>query len=252
MPLTPSLFNFFSDNRYNEGTQRIENEVNEMKDNYFSSDEMQTIDRYTIEEIGIPSAVLMERAAYSLVLDLQKKLEKDDNIRIVAGSGNNGADAIAVARMLHLLDYSVQLFLPNTKRLSEGMHLQLHIAQNINIPIVYEFDQQWFEKADFIVDGLFGIGLSREMEGIYQKIARQINSAKSSATVIAVDIPSGLSASTGSAFSDVIHADYTYTFGYFKKGMNTEEGKEVCGEIILCDIGYPNEQLKNHFIDINQ
>lgn len=219
-----------------------------MAKKYFSSEEMYAFDDYTINEIGIPSSVLMERAAHATVLDLQKKISKEATIVVVAGSGHNGGDAIAVARMLYLLGYHLELFVLGKDNYSEGMKQQLTIAQNVQLPISYKIDTNRLKSADFIIEGIFGIGLSREIEGKFKHIVDLINQARENkTTIIALDIPSGLSAVTGKPFKNIVHADYTYTFGFYKTGMDTDLGKKICGEIILCDIGYPVKA----FLDAN-
>jgi len=214
-----------------------------MENTYFSSEKMYQFDQYTIEEIGIPSAVLIERAAYSAFLELEKLLTHDDTLLIVAGAGNNGADAVALARMLHLKNHKVTLFVTSKDNYSKELEQQLNIVQNINLAITYELEDKLFEQATYIIEGIFGIGISREVEGHYQTIIETINK-QDNTTTIALDIPSGLSAKTGQPFETVIHADYTFTFGFLKKGMDTDEGKELCGEISVGDIGYPVQQLK--------
>jgi len=215
-----------------------------MENTYFSSEEMYQFDQHTIEDIGIPSAVLIERAAYSAFLELKKRLTHDDTLLIIAGTGNNGADAVALARMLHLENHKVTLYVTSKESHSEDMAQQLDIAQNINLSVTYDLDDQLFQKATYIIEGIFGIGISREVEGHYQTIIETINKQENT-TVVALDIPSGLSAETGQPFKTVVNADYTLTFGFLKKGMDSEEGKELCGEVSLGDIGYPVQQLKD-------
>lgn len=218
-----------------------------MLNEYLSSETMYTIDQFTINEIGIPSPVLMERAAYSVFLEMKEQLTKEDVILLVAGSGNNGGDAVALARMLYLADYQVQLYVTNRENYSEGMASQMKIAQNIELPITFEFEKELFEKASYIVDGVFGIGISREIEGEFKTIIEGINQQEKS-TIIALDIPSGLSAKTGQPFETVVKADVTYTFGFLKNGMDTFLGENICGNIIICDLGYPETILKKHGI----
>jgi len=215
-----------------------------MENTYFSSEKMYQFDQFTIEDIGIPSAVLIERAAYSAFLELNNMLVDDDTLLIVAGTGNNGADAVALARMLHLKNHKVTLYVTNKDNYSEEIKQQLNIAQNINLTVIYELDDRLFEQATYIIDGIFGIGISREIEGHYQTIIETINKQENT-SIIALDIPSGLSAKTGQPFETVVQADYTFTFGFLKKGMDTNEGKELCGEISVDDIGYPAQQLKH-------
>lgn len=219
-----------------------------MENRYFTGDEMYQIDQFTINEIGIPSPVLMERAAYSVFLHIIQKLKSDDKILIIAGTGNNGGDAVALARMLFLLDYQVELYILSKENHSKEMKRQINIVQNINLPITFGFIEQGFNEATYIIDGIFGIGISREIEGIYQTVIQKINERKNhQKLIVSLDIPSGLSAYTGEPFSTVIQADITYTFGFKKHGMQTNIGKQLCGEIVLCDIGYPEKILARHF-----
>lgn len=218
-----------------------------MSEKYLSSDTMYKIDQFTINDISIPSAVLMERAAYSVFLGMKENFSKDVSILLVAGAGNNGADAVALARMLFLAGYSVKLYVIEGGGYSDGMAEQMAIAKNIEVPLTFEFDEGLFEQAACIVDGIFGIGLSREIEREYQTIIERINQ-QVDATVIALDIPSGLSAKTGEPFETVIQADITYTFGFSKKGMETDVGKELCGTIKTCNLGYPKNILREQNI----
>ncbi len=215
-----------------------------MEKMYLSSETMYQIDQYTIEQIGLPSPVLMERAAYAAFLDLKaKRLSKDDAILVVAGTGNNGGDAVALARMLFIDGYEVLCFITSPDKHSEGMAAQVSIAEKIDLPMTSAFNLQHFQQADWIIEGLFGIGLSREIEGTYKTIIEAINQQEK-AHIVALDIPSGLSTVTGHAFNTVVQADITYTFGFLKKGMNTAHGRSLCGEIRLCDLGYPMHKLK--------
>lgn len=214
-----------------------------MREHYISSEMMYQIDKYTIEEIGIPSAVLMERAAYATFSDLKTKVDKDSYLLVIAGTGNNGGDAVALARMLFIDGYNVQCYIPKTTDYSDGMVEQVQIAKNIDLPITYTFEASDFEQADWIIEGIFGIGLSREIEGIFKIIVDWINQCQH-INVISLDIPSGLSAVTGKSFQTVVHADYTYTFGFLKKGMDTKKGQLLCGNIHLCDLGYPVHKLE--------
>jgi NAD(P)H-hydrate epimerase len=216
-----------------------------MTKKYLSSDTMYKIDQFTINDIGLPSPVLMERAAYSVFLDIKAKISKDVFILLVAGSGNNGGDAVALARMLYLAGYNTKLYVTSKGGYSEGMALQMKIAENINLPLTFEYDEALFKNAAYIVDGIFGIGLSREIEGEYRPIIETINQ-QTDTSVAALDIPSGFSAKTGEAFETVVKADVTYTFGFLKKGMDTSAGQEICGRIITCDLGYPVKILEEN------
>lgn len=216
-----------------------------MRKQFFSSEEMYRFDNFTIQSIGIPSPVLMERAALATVDALKQKINEKESILAVAGSGNNGGDAIAVARMLHLHGYNVRILVLTKNNYSDEMKRQLNIAQNIHVPITTELKSSDFTEADLIIDGIFGIGLKREIGGIQKEAILLMNIAKTkhNTRLVAVDIPSGLSAVTGDVFTPAVQADVTYTFGFYKLGMNHEIGKQLCGEVILCDIGYPYKLL---------
>lgn len=227
---------------YNKAIKNLKRWFN-MSKKYLSSEAMYAIDQYTINNIGIPSPVLMERAAYSVFLEIKENLSKDDFILLIAGSGNNGADTVALARMLFLAGYSVTLYVLEGGGYSDGMAEQMKIAENVEVPMTFKFDEVLFEDAACIVDGIFGIGLSREIEGRYQIIVETINQ-QIDTSVVALDVPSGLSAKTGEPFETAIEADITYTFGFLKKGMETDDGQKICGNIIICDLGYPENILK--------
>lgn len=219
-----------------------------MENRYFTSVEMYQFDQFTINEIGIPSSVLMERAAHSVFIHIIQKVKSEDEILIIAGTGNNGGDAVALARMLFLLDYQVKLYIISKENHSEEMKRQVKIAQNINLPMTFDFIEQEFDKATYLIEGIFGIGISREIEGVNQSVIQKINEARrKQKTIVSLDIPSGLSSYTGEPFTTVIQADITYTFGFKKHGMQTDIGKHLCGEIVLCDIGYPEKILAHHF-----
>lgn len=207
------------------------------------SKQMQHVDAYTIQQIGIPSIVLMERAALSVTnwithyarKNLSQLLECDAlNILIVAGIGNNGGDGIAVARQLHQFGYHVHIYLAgNPEKGSTGLKEQLAIAQKLEIPFVEEINNHY----PIIVDGIFGIGLTRDIEGDYATLIQQLNQCNSYR--LAIDIPSGVDATTGHIRGIAFRADATITFGYEKIGQILYPGADFCGEVICADIGFP-------------
>lgn len=213
-----------------------------------SADEMQQVDAYTMETIGIPSLVLMERAALSVtevIAGYVKKAEEglfcrsSEKILVVAGTGNNGGDGIAVARQLKQLGYEVDLYiLGNPENGSEGFLRQLSIAGKLEISVVEEIKNQY----NVIVDGIFGIGLSRDVEGRYAQVIKQLN--EMNGYRIAIDIPSGIDATTGQVMGTAFEADITVTFGYSKIGQILYPGKTYCGQVICSDIGFPKQAAR--------
>lgn len=195
--------------------------------------DMKKVDNYTINTIGIPSLVLMERAALSVTETVCQKESKDKNILVVAGVGNNGADGVAIGRMLHLKGYNVSLYIVgNVEKASDEFKYQLKIANNIRINMVDSYI-----KSDVVIDSIFGIGLTRDVEGIYAETIEKINQGRN--VVYAVDIPSGVNADNGKICGSAIKANYTVAFGSYKIGNVLYPGAEYCGKVIAADIGFP-------------
>lgn len=204
--------------------------------------EAKYIDEITINEIGIPSLVLMERAALSVYNELKNNYY---NYLIVCGSGNNGADGIALARMLHQNGENVMILLVSKSEGTSEYRLQLEIAEKLGIEIVdyvneenldEEYLSELFSSADCVVDAILGIGLDRQVSGLYFDIIGMIN--ESDCDVYAIDIPSGISADSGKILGTCINADVTVTFGEYKIGQIAYPGKKYIGELIKKDIGF--------------
>lgn len=200
-----------------------------------TSSQMKAIDSFTIEEIGIPSMVLMERAALRVVDVVKQHSNLGDKILAVCGTGNNGGDGIAVARILKCEGYEAAILLVGDEsKASEQSKEQLKIARNLGISILNNIN---INEYTIIVDGLLGIGLNKPVTGIYEEIINTINSGKH--LVFAIDIPSGLSADLARPLNIAVKADYTITFGYQKVGLTLYPGCEYAGEVVVADIGFP-------------
>ncbi|MBM6615898.1 NAD(P)H-hydrate epimerase [Desemzia sp. RIT804] len=208
--------------------------------------QMKAIDQYTIEKIGIPSMVLMERAAMHVQDCVEKKIHKKQSIAVICGMGNNGADGVAVGRMLFLKGYKVSIYLVGSlSKASDEMKHQLKIARNIGVPFFLKTvpDSSHYEV---FIDALLGIGLNKPVEGDYLKWIHLINQHKG--LVFAVDTPSGLSATNGEVLGVAVQANYTITFGLMKYGLTTENGKQYAGEVRIGDIGYPEKVIRQILI----
>jgi NAD(P)H-hydrate epimerase len=194
---------------------------------------MKAADHYTIETIGIPSLVLMERAALQVVETVKK--EKIDITRslIVCGSGNNGGDGIAVGRLLLEKGAKVTVVLAgNPDHCTEEAKEQIRIFQAIGGTVEREIPQESYTA---VFDALFGIGLSRKVEGRYAGILERMNEME--AAKVAVDIPSGIDSSTGEVLGTAFQADLTVTFAYLKTGMALFPGALYAGNVQVRDIG---------------
>ena len=208
--------------------------------------QMKAIDQYTIEKIGIPSMVLMERAALHVQECVERKVQKKQSIAVICGIGNNGADGVAAGRMLFLKGYKITIYLVgNLSKASVEMKHQLKIARNIGVPI-FSKTMPDSSRYEVFIDALFGVGLNKPVEGDYLNWIHLINQSKG--LVFAVDIPSGLSATNGKVLGAAVHADYTITFGLMKYGLTTEEGRPYAGEVVIGDIGYPEKVVRQILI----
>lgn len=205
--------------------------------------QMKKLDQTTIEKMGIPSCVLMERAALKTVEVLEEKIGEqscEERILVVCGSGNNGGDGIAIARILYLHGFQAEIFLAgDPAHMTEETKRQWTAAQNYQVPVVN--NPQWDEYT-IIVDAIFGVGLTRPVEGSYGEIIRRMNAA--CAWKVAVDIPSGIDGNSGKELGIAFSADVTVTFAFRKQGLCFYPGRMYAGKIIVADIGiYRSENL---------
>ena len=201
---------------------------------------MKEADRITIEEVGIPSLVLMERAALAVAECVKKYAKPGMRIGVLCGTGNNGGDGAAVARLLTEAGYTADILLKDAQKNvgTEEFLQQLKIAKNYGVMICEPEDTARYE---IIVDALFGIGLARCVEGEYAALLERLNEEQH--IVIAVDIASGISASDGSVCGVALYADETVTFGAVKSGHLLYPGKEYTGKLTVADIGFPRDVL---------
>lgn len=195
--------------------------------------QMKNLDRHTIEMKKVPSLVLMERAALAVAEEMVREPDRLQNTLVVCGTGNNGGDGAAIARILSLWGYRVSvLFLGNPQHMSEETRVQKDICDSYRIP---ETNNPCWNEYTTIVDAVFGIGLSRNIQGEYKEIIEQIN--QSGAYVWSVDIPSGINGDTGAVMGTAVRADETVTFAFAKVGHYLYPGTSFCGNIHVKDIG---------------
>jgi len=196
--------------------------------------EMKYCDANTSDFFGINSIVLMERAALAVVNEVKKhERYSDTEILIVCGVGNNGADGLAVSRMLFLNDYCVSvLILGDIEKATPEFKVQYNTIQKYKIPVFHE----WMDKSySLIIDSIFGIGLSRSIEGKTKQIIERMN--ENSVPVLAIDIASGINTDDGSIMGIAVNAEITVTFAYKKIGQLLYPGANYTGTLIVADIG---------------
>ena len=205
--------------------------------------EMKALDGHTITGMGVPSCVLMERAALAVVDAMEghfAKMSQKQRILCVCGGGNNGGDGVAIARILHLHGYDAEIYmLGNPDHRTEETRRQLKIAENYQVPLVNNLAPGEYTT---IVDAIFGVGLDRPIEGKYREVIQALNEA--SAWKVAVDLPSGVCSNTGRELGIAFCADLTVTFAFCKTGLCFYPGKSFAGKILTADVGiYENPDL---------
>lgn len=200
------------------------------------AEEMKAYDRDTTQRIGIPSMVLMERAALSAVQTFDELGLKSERVLIVAGTGNNGGDGLALGRLLAQRGAKVTFYMEGSlEKMTEETRIQRKILENSGFSIQSKFEDGEY---DMVIDALFGIGLSREITGGRRAIVEQINLLKEQgATVCSLDIPSGICADDGRILGCGVHADITITFAWAKRGHLFYPGREYTGRLFVKDIG---------------
>lgn len=196
-------------------------------------------DRITMEEMGVPSAALMERAAEAVALktgEIAAIFNRSVKIVSVCGCGNNGADAIAAARILSWQGLHVDIAVAGSEeRASEEFIIQKNIALHSGMCFVNIND---IPEYDIVIDGIFGTGFKGGIRKEYEKVISLINESKN--VVVSVDVPSGTDATTGRIVNNAVKADATVTFGYVKTGLMQYPARMYAGEITVSDIGiYP-------------
>ncbi|MDE5966532.1 MAG: NAD(P)H-hydrate dehydratase [Lachnospiraceae bacterium] len=207
--------------------------------------QMQDIDRISMEDIGIPASVLMERAALAVVEEVKARFAVGAKCLVLVGPGNNGGDGLALSRILSEQGYSVQILLVGDHRRSQECDRQLNILKQIwmltgaalsQILMPEEAAVYKEKQYDVVIDSIFGIGLCKPLVSPEVDVIRMVN--QMNVFRIAVDIPTGLDADTGKVFGTAFKADLTVTFGYSKLGIYMGEGPVYTGELVVADIGF--------------
>ncbi|MBQ9512849.1 MAG: NAD(P)H-hydrate dehydratase [Lachnospiraceae bacterium] len=215
--------------------------------------EMKQMDEMTSSHFGLPVMVLMERAALAVAEAVKRKLPlskeadaRTPRVSVFAGSGNNGADAVAAGRLLLLEGYRVRFILLSDKdNASELLIKQVGIAERYGA-VMERFAELQTEKealfkeamyeTDAVIDGLFGIGLKRNVEGQYADAVKYINACPR-AHVVSVDMPSGIDTDTGEVLGCAVQADETVTFDFVKAGAVFYPGSSFAGKVTCASAG---------------
>jgi len=214
-------------------------------------DEMRELDRATIEDYGTPSLVLMERAGRGVMQAIHARHPVVAGLRclVLAGRGNNGGDGLVVARSLrqHGGDVSVIMTSAPAELTADArVNLERYEAMGGTIGLL-ESEADWERlraeaaHADLIIDALLGTGFRGPLRGTPVDVIEIVNAA--GAEVVAVDVPSGLDADTGTVGHACVEADLTVTFGFAKIGCYVDPGRTYTGELEIVDIGLAREAI---------
>lgn len=217
----------------------------------FTGAQIRELDKYTIEHEPIESIDLMERAAKALTLAIAETWSNETPVVVFAGPGNNGGDALAVARMLAEQAYPVSVYLfnisghlsndcsVNKARLTENKRIKSFIE------VTQEFDPPQLDAATLVVDGLFGSGLNKPLAGGFASLVKYINA--SPCRVVSIDVPSGLMTedNTYNVRANIVRADLTLTLQHKKLSFLFAENQMFIGRLRVLDIRISSEGIAN-------
>ena len=216
-----------------------------------TSEIMAEIDRRAQEELGIPASLLMENAGRIVAENIIRdhSVFEDSKVSILCGKGNNGGDGFVAGRYLFCSGFkNIEVFIMSEAEIKKGAakdNFDKLKDLGIRINLLDDFAKKMIKgTSSIIVDALFGIGFKGDLSHEFISLGEKVKGARS--VVFAVDIPSGLNATTGIASKGCISAKKTVTFGLPKKGFYFGSGPEFCGEIIVADIGFPKEFLAEY------
>ncbi len=215
----------------------------------FTGAQIKELDKYTIEHEPISSIDLMERAAKTLTRAITDVWNNAVPVVVFAGPGNNGGDALAVARMLGDFGYQVSVYLFNISgHLSEDCAInkkRLIDSKRAKdfIEVTQEFDPPRLEKGMLVIDGLFGSGLNKPLAGGFASLVKYINSAP--AEVVSIDVPSGLITedNTYNVRANIIRANLTLTLQQPKLAFLFPENQQFIGQLRILDIRLSQEGI---------
>jgi ADP-dependent NAD(P)H-hydrate dehydratase / NAD(P)H-hydrate epimerase len=223
-----------------------------------TAEQMKQIDRAAIDQRSIPSLRLMEHAGKAVATAILDYFPDRKRIAIFVGKGNNGGDALVVARLLHQKRKKVNVYLtakpaemsPDAKsNLNKYLKLRrapkpIEITKD-TLPIL----NQMLATFNLIIDGLLGTGTKGNISGLLAELIPLLNEAKK--PMVAIDLPSGLDADTGKPLGAAIRAALTVTLGLPKPGLVTYPGAEHCGKLVIADIGLPQDLVIDNKIKLN-
>jgi len=207
---------------------------------YATEKQMERLDNLATKN-GLEIKQMMELAGWHIIsLFSQLRITKAKKVCVVSGVGNKGGDGLSAARHLTNRGHRVSVVLMRSSKLSPDASHHLKLLNKMNVP-VYIFSSSVGKKkiknTDVIIDSLLGYHLKGAPRGLFKEAIEMINASK--AKVIAYDLPSGVSASTGKCYDPCIRADATLSLALPKRAFRVAAGKKKSGKVYLADIGIP-------------
>ena len=214
--------------------------------------QMREADRYTIEEVGIQSLVLMENAGRQVVAAMEAAYESqlDGRVGILCGRGNNGGDGFVVARTLIQRGVDAAVFvIGSVANIRGDARINLDILGRLGVTVVEIGDEQTWElhfseisQCTLLIDAIVGTGLSSALGGMMETVVADINA--SGIPIVSIDMPSGMSADTPHLVGDCIDASMTVTLAAAKLPLVLPPGETHAGDVVIADIGIPPDVLE--------
>lgn len=206
-----------------------------------SAEQSRFMDEKTISEFGIDGFTLMEIAGTRAADFILSEMPRNSHGVFFCGKGNNGGDALVIARLLSQQNFNITLcFLSGTGDLSPDADKNFQLLHKLDANIeILNWEDFTPKEYDFIVDGMLGTGLNAEVRAPYSDAIEYINKQKT--PVFSLDVPSGLNADSGEIMGMAVQADFTLSFGALKTGFYLNEGFDTAGEVILCELSFPNK-----------
>ena len=215
----------------------------------FSANQCKEMDRYAIDEIGIPGLILMENAAIGIFKEV---VNKGESFLILCGKGNNGGDALALCRHLILEGKKVKVYIiSKDENYTDDFKTNFNILEKLIdkrellfIKSENDIDEHIvndIKNHDIVVDGIFGVGLNKNLTGIFKSVIESVNFYGK--FIVSIDVPSGLDCDLGIEMGIAVHAHITYTFEVIKQGFLNYKAINCIGNVKILKIGIP-EQIK--------
>jgi len=211
----------------------------------FSANQCKKMDSQSINDVGIPRIVLMENAAREIFMEL---VDKGESFLILCGKGNNGGDALALCRYLILEEKKVKVYIiSKDENYTDDFKINLNILKNLidkkellfikSENDINEDTIKDFKDYDVVVDGIFGVGLNKDLTDMFKRVIEYVNFYAK--FIVSIDIPSGLDCDLGIERGIAIHADVTYTFEVIKQGFLNYRAINCVGDMKILKIGIP-------------